>query len=73
MPFLYSVFRKYKQEHVLAHSMNLALSSYRKEQKTLKERKTSGAPKAHACNPSYSGVKKDQEDHGSKPVQADSL
>jgi hypothetical protein len=27
---------------------------------------------AHTCNPSYSGGR-DQEDHGSKPVQANSL
>jgi hypothetical protein len=27
---------------------------------------------AHACNPSYSGVR-DQEDHGSKPARANSL
>jgi hypothetical protein len=27
---------------------------------------------AHACNPSYSGCR-DQEDHGSKPAQANSL
>jgi hypothetical protein len=26
---------------------------------------------AHACNPNYSGGR-DQEDHGSKPAQADS-
>jgi hypothetical protein len=30
------------------------------------------APVAHACNPSYSRGR-DQEDHSSKPVQADSL
>jgi hypothetical protein len=29
------------------------------------------APVAHACNPSYSGGR-DQEDHGLKPVQANS-
>jgi hypothetical protein len=27
---------------------------------------------AHACNPSYSGSR-EQEDHGSKPAQANSL
>jgi hypothetical protein len=30
------------------------------------------APVAHAYNPSYSGVR-DQEDHGSKPARANSL
>jgi hypothetical protein len=30
------------------------------------------APVAHACNPSYPGGR-DQEDHGSKPAQANSL
>jgi hypothetical protein len=29
-------------------------------------------PVAHACNPSYSGGR-DQEDHGLKPAQANSL
>jgi hypothetical protein len=33
--------------------------------------KASQAPMAHACNPSYSGGR-DQEDHGSKPVWANS-
>jgi hypothetical protein len=33
---------------------------------------TSQAPVAHACNPSYSGGR-DQEDHCSKPAQANSL
>jgi hypothetical protein len=27
---------------------------------------------AHICNPSYSGQKEDQEDHGSKPSWANS-
>jgi hypothetical protein len=31
----------------------------------------SQAPVAHACNPSYSGDR-NQEDHGSKPAQANS-
>jgi hypothetical protein len=31
----------------------------------------SRAPVAHACNPSYIGGR-DQEDHGSKPAQANS-
>jgi hypothetical protein len=33
---------------------------------------TSQARVTHACNPSYSGGS-DQEDHGSKPAQANSL
>jgi hypothetical protein len=32
----------------------------------------SQVPVAHTCNPSYSGST-DQEDHGSKPAQANSL
>jgi hypothetical protein len=33
--------------------------------------KTSRAPEAHSCNPSYSGGR-DQEDHSLKPAQANS-
>jgi hypothetical protein len=34
-------------------------------------KKNCWAPVAHACNPSYSGGR-DQEDHGSKPARANS-
>jgi hypothetical protein len=36
------------------------------------DHKTESLPVAHACNPSYSGGR-DQEDSGSKPTQANSL
>jgi hypothetical protein len=38
----------------------------------LKHSPLSQAPVAHTCNPRYSGGR-DQEDHGSKPAQANSL
>jgi hypothetical protein len=38
---------------------------------TIKIIRTSWAPVAHACNLSYSGGRS-QEDHGSKPAQANS-
>jgi hypothetical protein len=38
---------------------------------TFKKSQPCWAPVAHACNPSYSGGT-DQEDRGSKPVQANS-
>jgi hypothetical protein len=38
----------------------------------LKKKKMSWEPVAHSCNPSYLGGK-DQEDHSSKPAQANSL
>jgi hypothetical protein len=40
--------------------------------KTDKEEEQSQVPVAHACNPSYSGGR-DQEDHGLKPAKANSL
>jgi hypothetical protein len=36
-----------------------------------KDTKMSPVPVAHACNPSYSGGR-DQEDHGSKPARGNS-
>jgi hypothetical protein len=38
---------------------------------TLSQKKISGVPVAHTCNPSYSGGR-DQEDNGSKPARANS-
>jgi hypothetical protein len=37
----------------------------------IKKKIAGRAPLVHACNPSYSGGR-DQEDHGQKPAQADS-
>jgi hypothetical protein len=38
----------------------------------IKRNETSWMPVTHACNPSYSGGR-DEEDHGLKPVWANSL
>jgi hypothetical protein len=42
------------------------------ESYSIKKLNICSLPVAHACNPSYSAGR-DQEDHGSKPAQADSL
>jgi hypothetical protein len=61
-------------EHLYSkhETLNSNPSTTKKQHQQKKVWYSAGCSVVHACNPSYSGGR-DQEDHGSKPAQANSL
>jgi hypothetical protein len=68
LPYIRYLWRTY---YVLSAGKRAENGNHYLAEKTEKKHKPSQAPVAHACNPSYSGDR-DQEDLSSKPARANS-